>query len=82
MHIAAAKEGAVLGGQTSVKGPEIAALDEHSPRDTCIITCHSLHGPAVDPEGQTLVSFEIFACFFPFRHCIRFYVVDDSLIIV
>lgn len=50
------KVGAIVGGQTSVKDPEITAFEKHLPEDTYIISCHSLHGPSVDPKGQPLVS--------------------------
>ncbi|KAF2487524.1 prephenate dehydrogenase [Neohortaea acidophila] len=49
------KLGAVVGGQTSTKAPEIAAFEKHLPSDIEIVTCHSLHGPKVDPKGQPLV---------------------------
>ena len=49
------KIGAVVGGQTSCKAPEIAAFEKHLPADVDIISCHSLHGPGVDPRGQPLV---------------------------
>ena len=49
------KYGAIVGGQTSVKHPEIAAFEKHLPNDTHIITSHSLHGPGFNTEGQTLV---------------------------
>lgn len=49
------KIGAIVAGQTSVKSPEVGAFLEFLPPDTQIITCHSLHGPAVDPVGQTLM---------------------------
>jgi len=49
------KPGAIVAGQTSVKSPEIAAFERYLPSDVNIVTCHSLHGPAVSPEGQTLV---------------------------
>ncbi len=49
------KFGAVVAGQTSVKAPEIAAFEKHLPKDTQILTCHALYGPAVNPVGQTLV---------------------------
>lgn len=51
----ATKVGAVVGGQTSCKAPEIAAFEKHLPSDTQIVSCHSLHGPGVDPRGQPLV---------------------------
>ncbi|RFU24030.1 hypothetical protein B7463_g12306, partial [Scytalidium lignicola] len=49
------KQGAIVGGQTSCKAPEIAAFEEHLPADVDIVSCHSLHGPSVDPRGQPLV---------------------------
>lgn len=52
----ATKQGAIVGGQTSCKAPEIAAFEKHLPEDVEIVSCHSLHGPNVDPKGQPLVS--------------------------
>jgi prephenate dehydrogenase (NADP+) len=49
------KYGAIVAGQTSVKHPEIEAFEKHLPSDINIITCHSLHGPAFDPQGQKLI---------------------------
>ncbi|ODQ64911.1 prephenate dehydrogenase [Nadsonia fulvescens var. elongata DSM 6958] len=49
------KMGAIVGGQTSCKAPEIAAFEAFLPKDVEIITCHSLHGPKVNPVGQPLV---------------------------
>lgn len=49
------KVGAIVGGQTSCKAPEIAAFEKHLPEDVDIITCHSLHGPRVSTIGQPLV---------------------------
>ncbi len=49
------KYGAIVAGQTSVKHPEIDAFEKYLPKDTQIITCHSLHGPGFSTEGQTLV---------------------------
>ncbi|EON64823.1 prephenate dehydrogenase (NADP+) [Coniosporium apollinis CBS 100218] len=49
------KLGAVVGGQTSCKAPEIAAFERHLPTDVQIVSCHSLHGPGVNPHGQPLV---------------------------
>ncbi|CAK3821708.1 Prephenate dehydrogenase [Lecanosticta acicola] len=49
------KLGAIVGGQTSTKAPEIAAFEKHLPKDIEIVSCHSLHGPGVDPKGQPLV---------------------------
>jgi prephenate dehydrogenase (NADP+) len=49
------KFGAIVSGQTSVKHPEIEAFEKFLPKDTQIITCHSLHGPAFSTDGQTLI---------------------------
>lgn len=49
------KVGAVVGGQTLCKQPEIDAFVKYLPADTHIVTMHLLHGPAVDPRGQPLV---------------------------
>lgn len=49
------KMGAIVGGQTSTKTPEIAAFEKHLPADVEIVSCHSLHGPGVNPKGQPLV---------------------------
>ncbi|KAG9094240.1 prephenate dehydrogenase (NADP(+)) [Ceratobasidium sp. 392] len=49
------KVGAVVGGQTSVKTPERDAFEKYLPEDVHIVSCHSLHGPTVSPEGQPLV---------------------------
>jgi prephenate dehydrogenase (NADP+) len=49
------KYGAIVGGQTSVKYPEIEAFETYLPKDVNIITCHSLHGPGFDTKGQTLI---------------------------
>ena len=47
--------GAIVAGQTSVKTPEIKAFEKHLPADAQIITFHGMHGPAFEPEGQTLI---------------------------
>jgi len=57
--ITATKVGAVVAGQTSCKAPEIAAFEKYLPDDVDIVTCHSLHGPNVDPHGQPLVVLDI-----------------------
>lgn len=49
------KIGAIVAGQTSVKAPEKEAFEKHLPQDTYIISCHSMHGPKVDPTGQPLI---------------------------
>ena len=51
----ATKMYAVVAGQTSVKAPEKAAFEKHLPEDVHIVSCHSLHGPTVNPIGQPLV---------------------------
>lgn len=51
----ATKVGAIVGGQTSVKAPERAAFEKYLPPDVDIVSCHSLHGPTVSPEGEPLV---------------------------
>ena len=53
--ITATRFGAIVGGQTSCKAPEVAAFERHLPADIAIIPCHSMHGPGVDPKGQPLV---------------------------
>ncbi|KAH8894899.1 Prephenate dehydrogenase [Thozetella sp. PMI_491] len=47
--------GAIVGGQTSCKDPEIKAFETYLPADVDIVSCHSLHGPNVDTRGQPLV---------------------------
>ncbi|KAK9453767.1 hypothetical protein V1511DRAFT_522618 [Dipodascopsis uninucleata] len=49
------KLGAIVGGQTSCKAPEISAFEKYLPDDVEIVSCHSLHGPNVDTRGQPLV---------------------------
>ncbi|KAJ5963795.1 uncharacterized protein N7479_003671 [Penicillium vulpinum] len=49
------KVGAIVGGQTSCKAPELAAFEKHLPPDVEIVSCHSLHGPKVNTQGQPLV---------------------------
>lgn len=49
------KYGAIVGGQTSCKAPEIAAFEKVVNDDVEIVSCHSLHGPGVNPKGQPLV---------------------------
>ncbi|WEW59092.1 prephenate dehydrogenase (NADP(+)) [Emydomyces testavorans] len=49
------KVGAIVGGQTSCKAPELAAFEKYLPDDVEIISVHSLHGPNVNPKGQPLV---------------------------
>lgn len=46
---------AIVGGQTAAKGAEVAALQAYLPESCAIVTCHSLHGPSLSTEGQTLL---------------------------
>lgn len=55
MYGASSKIGAIVGGQTSCKEPEILAFDKYLPKDVEIISLHSLHGPKVNTVGQPLV---------------------------
>lgn len=55
MYAKSTKYGAIVGGQTSVKHPEIKAFENYLPADTHIITSHSLHGPGLTTKGQILV---------------------------
>lgn len=45
----------IVGAQTSIKKPEIDAFEKYLNPETPIITIHSLHGPHVNPKGQTMV---------------------------
>ncbi|KAI9295727.1 hypothetical protein K502DRAFT_315450 [Neoconidiobolus thromboides FSU 785] len=54
----ATKVGAIVAGQTSVKAPEIAAFEKYLPKDVEIITCHSMHGPKINPVEQPLAFIE------------------------
>ena len=53
-YVQATKQGAIVGGQTSCKAPEMAAFLAHLPPDVSIVSCHSLHGPNVPTTGQPL----------------------------
>lgn len=55
LYGALTKYGAIVGGQTLCKGPEIAAFERYLPSDTKIVLLHSLHGPKVATTGQPLV---------------------------
>lgn len=63
MLVLATKLGAIVGGQTSCKAPEIAAFEKYLPEDVDIVSCHSLHGPTVNPKGQPLVGFRFLSLF-------------------
>lgn len=49
------KYNAIVSGQTSVKHPEIIAFEKYLANDIHIVSCHSLHGPAFETKGQTLI---------------------------
>jgi prephenate dehydrogenase (NADP+) len=49
-----AKKGAVLGGFTSVKRHEVAALKESAPAGVSIVTVHPLHAPTPNVAGHTV----------------------------
>ncbi|CAH7684793.1 hypothetical protein PPACK8108_LOCUS19219 [Phakopsora pachyrhizi] len=49
------KAGAVVAGQTSVKAPEQIAFEKYLPSNTKICSVHSLHGPSLIPDDQTLI---------------------------
>lgn len=55
MYAPSTKMGAIVGGQTSCKKPEIDALEKYIPADCDIVSCHSLHGPGTDTRDQPLV---------------------------
>lgn len=55
IYAPSSKVGAIVGGQTSCKEPEIQAFEKYLPPDTDIISLHSLHGPSVSTAGQPLV---------------------------
>ncbi|KAK9421254.1 putative Prephenate dehydrogenase [Seiridium unicorne] len=55
LYAPSTKMGAIVGGQTSCKKPEIDALEKYLPTDVDIVSCHSLHGPGTDTHDQPLV---------------------------
>ncbi|WBW74924.1 prephenate dehydrogenase Tyr1 [Schizosaccharomyces osmophilus] len=55
MYGPATKVGSIVGGQSSCKSPEIRAFEKYLPKDVEIISCHSMHGPRVNPQSQPLV---------------------------
>ncbi|KAK6207264.1 prephenate dehydrogenase (NADP(+)) [Pestalotiopsis sp. IQ-011] len=55
LYAPSTKMGAIVGGQTSCKKPEIDALETYLPADCDIVSCHSLHGPGTDTRDQPLV---------------------------
>ncbi|PWN51877.1 putative TYR1-prephenate dehydrogenase [Violaceomyces palustris] len=49
------KVGAIVAGQTSVKAPEKEAFEKYLADDVHILSCHSMHGPTIDPTDQPLI---------------------------
>lgn len=49
------RPGTIVGGQTSVKHPEIEAFEKYLSKDVHVFTCHSLHGPSFSTAGQKLI---------------------------
>ena len=45
----------LLAGRLHAKLPRLRHFEKHLPEDVEIVSCHSLHGPNVDPKGQPLV---------------------------
>lgn len=54
-YSSAIRKDAIVAGQTAVKSVEIEAFERHLAKSVSIITCHSLHGPSVDTQGQKLI---------------------------
>lgn len=67
LYAPSTKMGAIVGGQTSCKKPEIDALEKYLPADCDIVSCHSLHGPGTDTRDQPLVCLSISSLTLP--HC-------------
>lgn len=70
----ATKYGAIVSGLTSVKHPEVDAFEKYLPKDTHIVTCHSLHGPGIDPVGQKLIVI-------PYRSSARAYQIMTDILV-
>lgn len=51
------KFGAIVTGQTSVKTPEVYALEKHLPHDAQIVGSHALFGPSISPEGEIVAMY-------------------------
>lgn len=71
-----------MGGQTSCKEPEMAAFEKYLPEDVQIISCHSLHGPKIDPQGQPLVLIKQRASQESFNLIERIFACFDSKLVV
>lgn len=67
LYAPSTKMGAIVGGQTSCKKPEIDALEKYLPADCDIVSCHSLHGPGTDTRDQPLVCLSFSSLILP--HC-------------
>ena len=53
--IGSVKPGAIVGGFTSVKAKEVAALLRYAPVGVEVVAMHPMHGPTLDPKGQTFI---------------------------
>lgn len=53
--IGAARPGSIVGGFTSVKTKEVAALQQYAPSGVQIVSMHPMHGPSLDPKNQTFI---------------------------
>ncbi|MBI2141369.1 prephenate dehydrogenase [Candidatus Woesearchaeota archaeon] len=53
--IGAVKPGSIVGGFTSVKTKEVAALQQYAPSGVQIVSMHPMHGPSLDPKNQTFI---------------------------
>lgn len=70
----------IVGAQTSIKEPEIQAFEEFLKPEVPIVTIHSLHGPHVNPKGQTLIIIRHRASDAQFKQCLEFYAQTESKI--
>lgn len=53
--VGAARPGSIVGGFTSVKTKEVAALQQYAPSGVQIVSMHPMHGPTLDPKNQTFI---------------------------
>ena len=53
--VGAARPGSIVGGFTSVKTKEVAALQQYAPSGVQIVSMHPMHGPSLDPKNQTFI---------------------------
>lgn len=74
------KDTTIVGAQTSIKAPEIAAFEKYLSPKVPIITIHSLHGPHVNPIGQTMIIINHRSNSTDFAKAVDFYSVTGSKI--